>query len=61
MSMYHQGMRELQDRYGGRKVADRLEEHRKHLEFTEDDRALLDEKWRSGVCSDYWGQRVMLA
>lgn len=39
--MYHDGMRELQDRYGGRKVADVLEAHRKHFRFTDDDRALL--------------------
>lgn len=41
MSMYHEGMRELQDRYGGRKVADRLEEHRKHFEFTKEDREFI--------------------
>jgi predicted pyridoxine 5'-phosphate oxidase superfamily flavin-nucleotide-binding protein len=40
--MYHDGMRELQDRYGGRKVADALEKHRKHFEFTEDDRAFIE-------------------
>ena len=42
MSMYHDGMRELQDRYGGRKVADRIEEHRKHTEFTEEDKAFVE-------------------
>ena len=42
MSMYHEGMRELQDRYGGRKVADRLEEYRKHKEFTEEDKELVE-------------------
>lgn len=41
MSMYHEGMRELQDRYGGRKVADRLEEHRKHFEFTQEDKGFI--------------------
>ena len=40
--MYHDGMRELQDRYGGRKVADALERHRKHLEFTSDDREFIE-------------------
>lgn len=35
--MYHDGMRTLQDRYGGRKVADAIEKHRKHTAFTPDD------------------------
>jgi hypothetical protein len=34
MSMYHEGQRELQDRYRGRAVADRLEQHRMHRTFT---------------------------
>jgi hypothetical protein len=38
MSMYHEGQRELQDRYRGRAVADRLEEHRMHRTFTDTDR-----------------------
>ena len=42
MSMYHDGMRDLQDRYGGRKVADRLEEHRKHTEFTQEDKVFVE-------------------
>jgi hypothetical protein len=41
MSMYHDGMRDIQDRYGGRKVADRLEEHRKHTKFTKEDREFI--------------------
>lgn len=40
--MYHDGMRELQDRYGGRKVADALEKHRKHVEFTAEDRKYIE-------------------
>lgn len=40
--MYHDGMRELQDRYGGRKVADALEKHRKHLAFTAEDREYIE-------------------
>ncbi len=55
--MYHDGMRELQDRYGGRKVADAIEKHRKHLEFTDEDRALIESapffflatSWRDNV------------
>jgi predicted pyridoxine 5'-phosphate oxidase superfamily flavin-nucleotide-binding protein len=58
--MYHEGMRALQDRYGGRKVADRLEQHRKHASFTEDDKAFIESApffflattWRDSVdCS----------
>ena len=41
-SMYHEGHRELQDRYGGRRVADRMEEHIKHAEFTEEEQALIE-------------------
>jgi predicted pyridoxine 5'-phosphate oxidase superfamily flavin-nucleotide-binding protein len=40
--MYHDGMRELQDRYKGRKVADRLEEHRKHGVFTDEDKEYIE-------------------
>jgi hypothetical protein len=32
---YHDGMRELQDRFDGRRVADGLEKHRLHFEFWE--------------------------
>ena len=42
MDFYHAGMRELQDRYRGRAVADRLEQHRMHTEFTEADRELIE-------------------
>jgi hypothetical protein len=40
--MYHEGQRQLQDSYGGRAVADRLEEHRLHRTFTDEDRALIE-------------------
>ena len=40
--MYHTGQRELQDRYGGRAVADRLEAHRLHRTFTDEDRAFIE-------------------
>jgi uncharacterized protein len=42
MSMYHAGQRELQDHYGGRAVADRLEEHRMHRVFTDADREMIE-------------------
>src|SRR5262249_56141640 len=40
---YHDGMRELQDRFDGRRVADALEKHRLHFEFWEQDRKLIGE------------------
>ena len=42
MDFYHDQMRMLQDRYEGRAVADRLEEHRMHNRFTEDDRRIIE-------------------
>lgn len=38
---FHDGMRELQDRYDGRRVADAIAGHRVHSEFNEADRALI--------------------
>jgi hypothetical protein len=40
---YHDGMRELQDRFDGRRVADALEKHRLHFEFWEQERKLIEE------------------
>src|SRR3954469_17083885 len=40
---YHDGMRELQDRFDGRRVADGLEKHRLHFEFWEPERKLIGE------------------
>jgi hypothetical protein len=42
MSMFHEGHRELQDRYGGRPVADKIEANRKHFVFTDEDKALIE-------------------
>ena len=39
---YHDGMRELQDRFDGRRVADRLAEHRRRYDFWDDDRVLIE-------------------
>jgi len=39
---YHEGMRELQDRFDGRRVADALERHRLHGEFWDSDRELIE-------------------
>ena len=35
---FHQGMREFQDEFDGRRVADALERHRKHYTFWDDER-----------------------
>jgi hypothetical protein len=40
---YHDGMRELQDHFDGRRVADGLEKHRLHFEFREQERKLIEE------------------
>jgi predicted pyridoxine 5'-phosphate oxidase superfamily flavin-nucleotide-binding protein len=39
--MYHQGNRELQDRFGSRALADRLESAVRRAQFTEDDAAFI--------------------
>ena len=41
MSMYHDGNRDLQDAFGSRALADRLEEKLKRDRFTEDDAAFI--------------------
>ncbi len=40
MTLYHQGNRELQDQFGSRGIADRLEQFARK-EFTEDDRSFI--------------------
>ena len=39
---YHDGMRELQDRFDGRRVADQLAEHRRRYDFWDADRELIE-------------------
>lgn len=39
---YHQGNRQLQDQFGSRALADRLDERLKRTEFTDDDRAFIE-------------------
>lgn len=41
MSLYHEGNRELQDDFGSRALADRLEERLKRERFTEDDATFI--------------------
>ena len=40
-SMFHAGMRALQDEFDGRRVADALEAHRKHRDFLHDEVELI--------------------
>ena len=40
--MYHEGARELQDRFDSRRIADRLEQVTVHTEFTADDAAFIE-------------------
>ncbi len=42
MPMYHAGNRELQDRFGSRNLADRLNERLWRSRFTDDDKALIE-------------------
>jgi predicted pyridoxine 5'-phosphate oxidase superfamily flavin-nucleotide-binding protein len=42
MDFYHDGMRELQDRYEGRSVADRLANNRKRTKFNDEDRQCIE-------------------
>lgn len=42
MPMYHDGNRELQDRFGSRALADRLVERLRRPAFTEDDKAFIE-------------------
>src|SRR5438874_1605278 len=40
--LYHEGSRQLQDRFDSRRIADRLEQVTLHDEFTENDRAFIE-------------------
>ena len=40
--MYHEGQRQLQDRFDTRRIADRLEQVSVHFEFTQKDRELIE-------------------
>jgi len=39
---FHEGMREFQDEFDGRKVADAIERHRKHYAFWDDEREWIE-------------------
>lgn len=40
--LYHEGNRQLQDRFESRRISDRLEERLAHTEFTDDDKAFIE-------------------
>jgi predicted pyridoxine 5'-phosphate oxidase superfamily flavin-nucleotide-binding protein len=40
---YHEGMRSLQDRFDGRRVADALAAHRRRYDFWDDDRKMIEQ------------------
>ena len=44
MSPYHEGARELQDRFDTRRLADRLAERLSRVEFTAEDRAFIESR-----------------
>ena len=39
---FHEGMRDFQDRFDGRRVAEAIEAKRKHYEFWDDEKALIE-------------------
>ena len=41
--MFHDGNRQLQDRFDSRRISDRLEQKLTRTEFTDDDKALSDQ------------------
>jgi hypothetical protein len=41
---YHSGMRQLQDRFDSRRIADRLDERLGRTQFTPDDRAFIESR-----------------
>ena len=40
---FHEGMREFQDRFDGRRTAEAIEKHRKHYSFWDDERQMIEE------------------
>ena len=52
---FHEGMRELQDRFDGRRVAETIEARRKHYAFWDDEKALI-ESARCFFIASSWGE-----
>jgi uncharacterized protein len=53
---YHEAMRALQDRFDGRRVADRLAERRRRYDFWDDDRTMIENApffFIATSCGDY--------
>jgi len=61
IQMYHEGSRELQDRFGSRQLADRLVEVLARTAFTEDDRKFIESRPLFFLATaDAAGQRILL-
>jgi uncharacterized protein len=57
MSIYHEGSRELQDRFDSRRIADRLDEVNVSSTFSDDQRELIDAApmfWLATADDDGW-------
>lgn len=54
---FHEGMREFQDRFDGRPTAEAIETHRKHSDFWDDERELIESAQFFFIAST-WGDYV---
>ena len=54
---FHDGMREFQDRFDGRRVAEAIEARRKHYDFNDEDRELISSALFVVIASA-WGEYV---
>jgi predicted pyridoxine 5'-phosphate oxidase superfamily flavin-nucleotide-binding protein len=50
---YHDGMRALQDRFDGRRVADGLAKHRRRYDFWDEDRAMIEQAAYFFIATSY--------
>lgn len=54
---FHEGMRELQDKFDGRRTAEAIETHRKHYDFWDDERQWIEEA-KFFFIATAWGEYV---
>jgi predicted pyridoxine 5'-phosphate oxidase superfamily flavin-nucleotide-binding protein len=54
---FHEGMREFQDRFDGRRVAEAIETHRKHADFWGDEKEMIQSAQFFFIASG-WGEYV---
>jgi predicted pyridoxine 5'-phosphate oxidase superfamily flavin-nucleotide-binding protein len=52
-SFFHEGMREIQDQFDGRRVAEAIERHRKHYSFWDDEREWIESAQFFFIASAY--------